>query len=834
MRGRKRVVVFAALGLAALGVAFGPAAALTGRGPAARHAAAAHVPAAVDASPAEARVAKGLALLEATPALPSDTIAAVATFGAPPVAAQLDALRALGLQVQGFDHLPLAAVVGVKDLVTTIVGKGLARDVYPNEALRYFSEESTAAMHADVARAEGVTGKGVGIAIVDSGVDATHPVLADHVTHNVKVVGPEYLNLVGVPATADTPPGTIIVPIDQGPYSNSDLASGHGTHVAGIAAGDGTGDPELIGVAPDADIIGYSTGDAAFVLTIVAAFDHILENHDAWNIDVVNNSWGSGFRLFDPDEPINVASKALADAGIVVTFSAGNDTEDGSINPYSVAPWVISVGAGTVSAQRSSFTSGGFQYDNALAASLPDDGHLRFTGDRIGIYHPDVSAPGSDIVSAGTPTGAYVGPTAPGGKIAASGTSMSSPHVAGLAALILEARPSLTPEQVRLVMETTAVPMADGTPFWRAGHGWVDAKAAVDAARSLSPVRLRVREASETRRVQGVRDFRVLSSDLWMFDALPVTVGGADSRSFELAVGPDTQAVSASVAFPTTPLIGVNFFEYSLELVDAAGTTVATTEVSSSAGVSQLFVDLATLEAPPAYGTWTVEVAGLVGASDPNILLGNKISVHVAQLARRANVTPDGSTFTPTGSQALYFTPSSDPGPLPGLDGCDTDADAPLGALSATPGTGACREGFVGYAVNYGAGIPASFEAATPSDADVTIGGPATLVVYLSDAAQPLWSAGFASGVTYSLEQVDAAGETTVLATGETEDVAAVGPTPTRGEYSFDVPPVTVPAGSKLRLTLAFSGVYTSTMRLLYGGGDFADAGIVLTTGVAG
>ena len=300
----------------------------------------------------------------------------------------------LGLQAQGFKHLPLAAVVGVKDVVTTIVGKGLARDVYPNEALRYFSEESTEAMRADVTRAEGVTGKGVGIAIVDSGIDATHPVLADHVTHNVKVVGPEYLNLVGLPTTADTPPGSIVVPIDQGPYSNSDTASGHGTHVAGIAGGDGTGDPELIGVAPDADIIGYSTGDGPFVLTIVAAFDDILEHQDDWNIDVVNNSWGSGFRLFDPDEPINVASKALADAGMVVTFSAGNDTEDGSINPYSVAPWVISVASGTVSAERSSFTSGGFEHDNARSASLPDDGHLHFAGDSIGIYHPDVAAPG--------------------------------------------------------------------------------------------------------------------------------------------------------------------------------------------------------------------------------------------------------------------------------------------------------------------------------------------------------------------------------------------------------------------------------------------------------
>jgi serine protease AprX len=815
----RRILLLATI--VALLAALGPAAARTGEsGPAPQH--------------------KGLQRLAESDlaTAPDGSVIGIATFEAPPTAAQLDALRQTGLRAQGFRHLPLAAVAGTEAQLVEAVNDGLARDVYPNEALQWMSEESTRAMRADLTRAAGVTGQGVGVAIVDSGVDATHPVLADHVTHNVKILGPEYLSLTGIPADAHMPPGTIVVPVDQGPYNNSDSLSGHGTHVAGIVAADGTGNDELIGVAPDADIIGYSTGDVAFIVTIVAAYENIIEHRDDWNIDVANNSWGSGFRLFDPDDPVNVATKAAHDAGVVVTFSAGNDTDDGTINPYSVAPWVISVGATTISKQKSDFSSGGLQFDNSQSTTFDDPAnkHVHFDGDGLGLYHPDVSAPGSDIVSAGTPTGAYVGPTEPGGEASASGTSMSSPHAAGLAALLLQARSSLTPDQVRDVLQVTAMPMADGTPFWRSGYGFTDAKAAVDyvSAPTFSAEQLAAAQASADARVRGNRDWEVLSSDQWSFTALPATIGGLDSRSFELPVSSTTKAISASVAFPTTPLIGINLFEYSITLFDAAGTEVATSEVSSNAGVSSLFVDLRALEAAPEYGTWTVEVDGLVGASDPNILLGNVISLSVAQLTPQPNQGGSGPGFTPGGSEVLYFTPAGDAGPLPGPEGCEQEGGPPAGALESAPGSGTCREGVVGYSANYAADIPASWETTAPSGSDLTIGGPATLVFYLADAAQPAWSAAFASGVGYSIEMVAPDGTVTEVAAGDTPERAAVGPAPTRGEYTFDVPPTTVPSGSLLRVTLRFSGFYTSTMRLLYGGGAYADAGVTLTTGTIG
>ena len=98
-----------------------------------------------------------------------------------------------------------------------------------------------------------------------------------------------------------------------------------------------------------------------------------------------------------------------------------------AINPYSVAPWVISVGAGALTRQRASFSSGGIQYDDSVLGELPADAqkHVWFTGDRIGLYHPSVSAPGVAIVSTGT-TG--VAPPEPGGGRPRRGQVRSPGH----------------------------------------------------------------------------------------------------------------------------------------------------------------------------------------------------------------------------------------------------------------------------------------------------------------------------------------------------------------------------------------------------------------------
>src|SRR5688500_13659015 len=164
-------------------------------------------------------------------------------------------------------------------------------------------------MGAAVPRAAGLTGRGVTVAVVDSGCDATHPDLADHVAHNVKLYSGEYVNV--------RPDGsnTIVVPLEMGPYQNSDIGGGHGTHVAGIIAADSTTalDGSRFGVAPDAELVCYSIGEVLFTSAVVTAYDHLLDQPALWNVRVINNSWGNSFRPFDPRDPVAVVTKAVAD-----------------------------------------------------------------------------------------------------------------------------------------------------------------------------------------------------------------------------------------------------------------------------------------------------------------------------------------------------------------------------------------------------------------------------------------------------------------------------------------------------------------------------------------
>jgi serine protease AprX len=242
----------------------------------------------------------------------------------------------------------------------------------------------------------------------------------------------------------------------------------------------------------------------------------MIRHKDAWHIRVANNSWGSSFRLFDPDEPINQASKAAHDNGITVVFAAGNETTEMSLNPYSAAPWVISAGAATVSRQRASFSSGGIEFDDSQSGALPagDEKHLAYSGDRLGLYHPSVSAPGVGIVSTAT-TGVAV-TSLPGGTAAADGTSMTSPHVAGVVALLVQKRPTLTPDEIKMALQTTSMLMRDTSnttavqPFWQSGYGFVDAKAAVDLVGDRNTTRARSSRCSGPSRLTGANRIGII------------------------------------------------------------------------------------------------------------------------------------------------------------------------------------------------------------------------------------------------------------------------------------------------------------------------------------
>ena len=153
------------------------------------------------------------------------------------------------------------------------------------------------------------------------------------------------------PTSRPTPPTRSSCRSTRARYSNTDLGSGHGTHVAGIIAADSSSvtDGSRYGVAPGADLACFAIGQVLFTTAVVTAYDYMLDQPDMLGIDVVNNSWGNSYRQFDPRDPVAVATKAVADQGVTVVFAAGNSgAEDvsASLNPFSQSPWVISVAAG--------------------------------------------------------------------------------------------------------------------------------------------------------------------------------------------------------------------------------------------------------------------------------------------------------------------------------------------------------------------------------------------------------------------------------------------------------------------------------------------------------
>jgi serine protease AprX len=586
--------------------------------------------------------AQGLGRLVA--ANPTGIGVGIATMSATPNGAALLRLRTLGLQVQGMKHLPLAIVKGPIAAMKQAVATGAANDVYPDDRIQLLDTASSDAMGSAGARAAGFTGKGVTVAVVDSGCDATHPDLADHVVHNVSLFGPEYANMPPDPNQAGD--GALVVPIEQSPYDNSDIGGGHGTHVSGIVAADGTTSPDHLGVAPDASLVCYSIGEVLFTTMVVSAYDHMMD-HPEWGIDVVNNSWGNPFLTYDPQNPVNVATKAVADRGVVVVFAAGNsgagDAEI-SLNPFSEAPWVISVAAGNLDHKRSDFSSNGIEFDNSLPVAPSGDGvaHATFTGSRVGVYHPDVTAPGENISSTCDVLGTVVGPCPPGQNASASGTSMASPHVAGAAAVLLQANPRLTVDQVRMALQVTATPVTrtdtdDPAPFWEVGYGYVDLTAAVHVVQAKNyAALLKNRQATIDRALLKSLP-RVAQSDLWTWDTVPVTVAGVpDTKQLQVTVPSSVKGFKVAVAYPSAATVGLNGMQYDATVKDAAGKAIGTTTANFFNGTSTVFIDLTKVDGGVTYGTFTIDVTGLIAVSDPDTVdsdsdLGRMITVAAAQ-----------------------------------------------------------------------------------------------------------------------------------------------------------------------------------------------------------
>jgi len=415
----------------------------------------------------------------------------VVTFDTRPTADMLAEVSGVAVAVHGFKHLPAAVAVVAPGDAGLLANLPSVRRVYPNRAFTYLLRQSTRTVRADQAWDLGYNGAGIGVAVIDAGVDGSRPDLcaapqfctgtAVKTVQNVKFVGRQDLGV-----------DPVLVLEDQ---INTDTSSGHGSHVAGIVGSWGVSsayeDGKYRGVAWGADIIGLGTGEVATVDNVLAAYDWVIAHRDEYNIRVINNSWGPGAGApFDPEDPVQRATTAAHDAGIAVVFAAGNEgpTTD-TLNAFSANPDAISVAAGMKGGQIAFFSSRG----------VPGSS----------FWHPTVTAPGYFIASVRASTGFYgdvadatAGPnpdlvTPPDDVYYAtsSGTSMAAPHVAGIVALMQQASfqsrgAYLTPDQIKNILQNTAVSNdpargSGGLPNYQRytmGAGYADALAATTAA----------------------------------------------------------------------------------------------------------------------------------------------------------------------------------------------------------------------------------------------------------------------------------------------------------------------------------------------------------------
>src|SRR5688500_10994607 len=479
------------------------------------------------------------------------------------------ALARLGVWSRTFEHLPSAAVrlpVARLDDLRNLRG---VLAVYDEKPLQYFLKDSAKANNVEWAwNGLQLTGKGVTVAIIDTGVDFTHPDLAPAMKANVKMVGfgQDPLPIVAVPG-----------------LPNSDTSSGHGTHVAGDVAGRGTASGGTHkGMAYGADLVGIGTGDGLSIFTALEGFEWLLENKEKYGIQVVNNSYGLGFGPYDPIDPINLATKRATDAGVVVVFANGNDGDEMSMNPYATAPWVLPVAAGTKSGKVTDFSSGGIEADtvgmNFSTVELAGETRKPLS---MGLYHPAITATGQNVVSARSNT--TITPLTsvpedvqniPPDQVpyyhTLSGTSMAAPEAAGIVALLLEANPALTPPQVRMALQITGRPIAD-TPFFKQGYGYVDASAAVELARSLSGLSVeetqKTLEAKQAARDQAVLDTLAHPARTYGYtERAPFLLG---KLTHKIEVAPRSERVKIVTNGGSLPFLGLT--SYDITVTEPAG-----------------------------------------------------------------------------------------------------------------------------------------------------------------------------------------------------------------------------------------------------------------------
>jgi serine protease AprX len=565
---------------------------------------------------------------------------------ADPVGVVIISFNGSGLTAQ---HLSVLQSVGISDAVTFqklgMVGAALTagqvralstnpavRSIWTNNRLQYYMNHSRMLTGVDKLRSDAaltfrnggmpVSGSGdFSVMVIDSGIDATHSDLQ----YGVKVIqntqrvvstnaGNTGITVGGVPLNGFTPS----LSIENLPNTDN---VGHGTHCAGIVGGTGMRSGSTFGgVAPGVKIVGSGGGVVILVLDALAGWEYALANQDLYKIRVITNSYGPLESFdYDPDHPLSLATQAAYERNMTVLWAASNDGAEDTVNPYSQGPYAISVAAGTKEGLLADFSSRGVPREKRLNDDNPANDNET----------PTITAPGTgvafessrsrfnfttDMISVRASTGLtnVLGAATDQAEIApgmlpfytgSSGTSMATPFVAGVVALMLDADPTLTPDEIKQILIDTASRMP-GYADHEVGAGYVNAYAAVDKVYNRSRRYANIQEVTFNASLAVDN----IAPQPFHIDFNPAVSGPTSTNAVPFNVEANVSVVTARATVDAVTELGATNL-VGIKLIAPDGTQFAPGFPIGTSNVREVSVN------DPMPGTWYVEARGTRGVS---------------------------------------------------------------------------------------------------------------------------------------------------------------------------------------------------------------------------
>lgn len=379
------------------------------------------------------------------------TVKVIVQYRQRPVATHFSRMQTLGGRVQAkLNFIRSASFTIPVSALPALEADPEIVSVSIDHPLNGLDDYTDAAANVSAAWSAGFDGTGIGVAVIDSGINDNHPDLWDSTQTHSRVV--YHQDFTGTPTTGAS--GAVVWDL-----------YGHGTHVAGIIGGNGSRSAgRFSGVAPNVNLIDLRALDAqgsGSDSNVIAAIQQAIALQNVYNIRVINLSLGRGIPVSYTQDPLCQAVEAAWKSGIVVVVAAGNygrlsvngSNGFGTITAPGNDPFVLTVGA-----MKSMNTYN--RIDDRIA-SFSSKGPTTYDH----VVKPDIMADGTQVVSLADPGATLetlypakfvTGSTGSNDYFVLSGTSMATPAAAGAVALLLQQNSALTPDQVKARLMKTA------------------------------------------------------------------------------------------------------------------------------------------------------------------------------------------------------------------------------------------------------------------------------------------------------------------------------------------------------------------------------------------